>query len=98
MNECVHEGENPDPEGCGAQSLALGDFNITDVGSCHILNKAKRTGKTCFRTTITLRALGESPSKAQSEASSLWRVFVLGICVKLTEVSWWRGEDSGLLE
>ena len=33
MNECVHEGESPDPKGCGAQSLALGDFSITDVGS-----------------------------------------------------------------
>lgn len=90
MNECMHEGKNRDPnKGCGAQSLALGDFNITDVGSCHILNKAKRTGKTCFRTTITLRALGESPSKVQSGARSLWCVFVLWVCVKLTEVCWW---------
>lgn len=31
--------------------------------------------------TITLRALGESPSTAQSEARSLWRIFVLGVCV-----------------
>lgn len=91
------KGKDPDANKGYEAQFGVRSLNIlsqTWSPTIYLANQRIDKISSCFRLTLTHRALGQSPSRTKRGNRSPWGILVLGTCVKVTEMAWCWGQWS----